>query len=518
MKIKLQVVFIFLLLSSIVLSQATYSPQVETVMNLCTQQTLSKIERELCGDTSCIIGSNPYTILSRHWNSPHNSMAAQFMYEQFQAYGYTPYYMNFSATGRNVYAVKTGTKYPNQKYIICGHYDDMPSGSLAPGSDDNASGTSAVMEAARLLAPYQFEFTIVFIAFDEEERGLYGSHAYADSSFNRGDSILFVFNYDMIAWDGNNDYKLDLISNTNSSVFSNYVRDIYNIYQPIMLVNRVNNNNMSGSDHYYFWQRGYKAYCGIETTGDFNPYYHTVNDNYSHVIFPFFQGFTKAAIASLLTFGWNYLMTITHTPIVNTTSTSPQIAVTTIIPNHPLAGLTNAPRLYYKVNAGSYNYVNSFYNNLDTFMFQIPGQAYGTTVSYYIAAQDLLARYVGTLPVGGKGLNPPGTTPPPTVFTYQVLTGISGNEEPVKYSLEQNYPNPFNASTYIKFNLYRASDVKLVVTDLLGKEMEVPVSGKMPQGENIARIDANNYASGIYFYSLYIDGRIMETKKMVLVK
>jgi hypothetical protein len=213
-----------------------------------------------------------------------------------------------------------------------------------------------------------------------------------------------------------------------------------------MLVNRVNNNNMSGSDHYYFWQRGYKAFCGIETTSDFNPYYHTVNDNWSHVVFPFFHGFTKAAIASLLTYSLNYLMYYTHTPLTNTNSTQPQIAVATIVPNHPVAKLTNAPRLYYKINNGSYNYVNAFYNNLDTFKFQIPGQPYGTSVSYYFAAQDSLARYVGTWPIGGKGLTPPGTIPPPNVFSYSILTGIAGNEEPVKYSLEQNYPNPFNAS------------------------------------------------------------------------
>lgn len=518
MILKLRIVPIALLLSSIAFSQATFSPQVEALMNSCTQQTLSTIERQLCGDTSCLIGGNPYTILSRHWNSAHNSMAVQFIYERFIAYGLNAYYMNFSGTGRNAYAVKTGTKYPNQKYIICAHYDDMPSGSLAPGSDDNASGTSAVLEAARIIAPLNPEYTIIFIAFDEEERGLYGSHAYADSSFNRGDSILFVFNYDMIAWDGNNDYKLDLISNTNSYTFSDNIRDVYNIYQPTMLVNRVNNNNMSGSDHYYFWQRGYKAFCGIETTNDFNPYYHTVNDNWSHIIFPFFHGFTKAAIASLLTYGLNYLMYYTHAPITNTNSTQPQIATATIAAKHPIAKLTNAPRLYYKVNSGSYNYVSAFYNNLDTFKFQIPGQAYGSTVSYYFAAQDSLGRYVGTWPIGGKGISPPGTVAPPTVFSYSILTGIAGNEEPLRYSLEQNYPNPFNASTYIKFSLYKASEVKLVVTDILGKEVEVPVSGKLPQGENSVRIDANNYSSGIYFYSLYVDGNFMETKKMILNK
>jgi hypothetical protein len=517
MKAKLLFAFIALLLSSIVLSQATWSPQVEAVMNNCTQQTLSRTERQLCGDTACLIGGNPYTILSRHWNSAHNSMATQFIFEQFQAYGYTPYYMNFSATGRNVYAKKIGTKYPNQQYIICGHFDNMPSGSLAPGSDDNASGTSAVMEAARLLANIPTEYTVLFIAFDEEERGLYGSHAYADTAFNRGDSILFVFNYDMISWDGNNNYAIDLISNVNSSSFSNIVRDVYNIYQPVLVVDRIN-SNMSGSDHYWFWQRGYKAFCGIEDNSDFNPYYHTVNDNYAHVQFPYFHGFVKAAVASLLTFGLNYQMTFTHTPIVNTSSTEPQIATVVITAQHPLARLNNAPRVYYKINNGSLNFNPAYYNNLDTFKFQLPGVGYGTTIAYYFAAQDTLGRYMGTLPLGGKGITPPGSTPPPTMFTYQVILGVTQNQQPAKYSLEQNYPNPFNASTNIKFNLHKAAHVKLVVTDLLGREVETLINSKLPQGENTFLWYANNCASGIYFYSMYIDGQLMETKKMILSK
>src|SRR5512139_2391462 len=116
MKLKIQIALIALLLSSIAFSQATFSPQVEALMNSCTQQTLSTIERQLCGDTSCLIGGNPYTILSRHWNTAHNPMAIQFIYERFIAYGLNAYYMNFSGTGRNAYAVKTGTKYPNQKF------------------------------------------------------------------------------------------------------------------------------------------------------------------------------------------------------------------------------------------------------------------------------------------------------------------------------------------------------------------------------------------------------------------
>ena len=133
--------------------------------------------------------------------------------------------MDYRSTGRNVLATKTGTKYPNRQYIICAHYDDMPSGALAPGADDNGSGTCAVLEAARLLAPFSFDYTIIFVAFDEEEQGLIGSHAYADTAYNKGDSILGVFNYDMIAWDGNNDYAYSIYSNSNSVGFSNYTKN-----------------------------------------------------------------------------------------------------------------------------------------------------------------------------------------------------------------------------------------------------------------------------------------------------
>ena len=514
---KLRIIFIVLLLSSIVYSQVTYSPLVDSLKEYCTLQTLTRLNRQLSGDTSCFIGGNPYTIASRHWNTVHNNMAAQFIYEQFQAYGFSPYYMNFSATGKNVYAVKTGTKYPNKKFIICSHYDDMPSGALAPGADDNASGTCAVMEAARILAPYQFDYTIIFIAFDEEERGLYGSHAYADSCYNRGDSILFVFNYDMIAWDGNNDFKLDMISNVNSAPFSDIVKVVYNMYVPLMFVNRVT-SNMSGSDHYYFWQRGYKAFCGIEANSDFHPYYHTINDNFANVKVPYFHGFTRAAIAALLMFSWDYLINFTHTPITNTNSSGPQVAVTTIQSPQRLAMITNGPRLYYKVNNGSYSYVTAFYNNLDTFKFQIPGQAYGSDVSYYIAAQDSLGRFVGTLPAGGKGINPPGTIAPPTVYTYSVITGIAGNQQPVKYTLEQNYPNPFNASTNIKLSLIKPANIKLTVTNVLGELISIPAEGKLPAGDNIIRFYANEIGSGIYFYTLYVDGSIVDTKKMMLVK
>ena len=509
--------FVLFFLSINVLSQVGYSPRIDSISNLVTLQTLSKLNRELCGDTSTIIGGVPYTIVSRHSNSAHNPKAAQFIYERFQSYGLTARYMNYRTNGQNVIATKIGTKYPNQYYIICGHYDNMPSGTLAPGADDNASGTCAVMEAAKLLAPFNFDYSLIFVAFDEEEQGLIGSRAYADSSYNRGDSIRGVLNFDMIAWDGNNDYQLNLFTNSASVNFTNITKVSFNVYQPV-LIPVVSVGNMGSSDHYYFWQRGYNAYCGIELNGDFNPYYHTVNDNFANVKMPYFLKFTQASLAALMTYGWNYTINFAHTPIAGSSDTGPRTAVVTINSPYALKKVTNGPKLYYRVNGGAFTALNYVYNNLDTFRFTIPGQIAGSNVDYYIAAQDSMANFVGTLPIGGKGLNPPGSVAPPTFLQYTVITGIASNNEPAEYNLSQNYPNPFNPMTSIEFSVGKQSLVRIVVNDLLGREVVELVNHQYPAGTHMAAFEGKNYPSGIYFYSMYLDGSIYETKKMILIK
>jgi len=512
------IVVIFLFLFCVNLSsQVGYSPRIDSISNLVTTETLSNLNRELSGDISTIIGGVPYTILSRHSNSVHNPKAAQFILERFQSFGLSARYMNYRTNGSNVIATKIGTKYPNQVYIICGHYDDMPSGSLAPGADDNASGTCAVMEAARLLAPYSFDYTLMFVAFDEEEQGLIGSRAFADSCYNRGDSIKGVLNFDMIAWDSNNDYKMNIFTNSASYNFSATARYAFNVYQPILNIT-FSVGNMSSSDHYYFWQRGYNAFCGIELMTDFHPYYHTINDIFANIKMPYFLSFTKAALAALMNFGWDYNINFTHPPIAASSDTGPRTASVVITSTHRIKKLVYGPKLYYRVNGGSFSSLNYIYNNLDTFRFVIPGQSSGAVVEYYFAAQDSLASFVGTLPLGGKGLNPPGSIAPPTLLQYSVLTGIASNNEPAEFRLSQNYPNPFNPITNINFAVASNSHVKIIVNDLLGREVVELVNHKYQAGTHNAVFDGKNYPSGIYFYSMYMDGVIFETKKMILIK
>jgi photosystem II stability/assembly factor-like uncharacterized protein len=67
----------------------------------------------------------------------------------------------------NLIATKTGTTYPDQHYIVCAHYDATSNNPMvnAPGADDNGSGTATVLETARVLADYEFKYSIKFVLF-----------------------------------------------------------------------------------------------------------------------------------------------------------------------------------------------------------------------------------------------------------------------------------------------------------------------------------------------------------------
>jgi hypothetical protein len=90
-------------------------------------------------------------------------------------------------------------------------------------------------------------------------------------------------------------------------------------------------------------------------------------------------------------------------------------------------------------------------------------------------------------------------------------------EVPSGFSLSQNYPNPFNPTTNIEFALLKSSFVKLVVFDMLGREVETLVSEELKAGAYKADWNASKYTSGVYFYKI-IAGDYTETKKMILTK
>lgn len=93
----------------------------------------------------------------------------------------------------------------------------------------------------------------------------------------------------------------------------------------------------------------------------------------------------------------------------------------------------------------------------------------------------------------------------------------TGTITPTEFSLQQNFPNPFNPSTQIKFSVPQTSDVKVLITDLLGREVATLVNDNLGAGNYSVDFNANNLSSGIYFYTLIADN-FKQSKKMILMK
>ena len=84
-----------------------------------------------------------------------------------------------------------------------------------------------------------------------------------------------------------------------------------------------------------------------------------------------------------------------------------------------------APRLYYRTRTsggtfGNFIEVTGTPTESGNYTFNIPALPLGTVCQYYIAAQDANSSIVKTLPVGGGGFNPPGSTPPTTFYQFFV--------------------------------------------------------------------------------------------------
>jgi photosystem II stability/assembly factor-like uncharacterized protein len=110
-------------------------------------------------------------------------------------------------------------------------------------------------------------------------------------------------------------------------------------------------------------------------------------------------------------------------------------------------------------------------------------------------------------------------------ITYSPNIGIGNTQNiiPEKCMLYQNYPNPFNPSTNIRYQITDYKFVSLKIFDLLGREVTTLVNEIQKRGLYETQFSVNSISgcdipSGIYFYSLYVDGMMMDTKKFVLLK
>ncbi len=204
----------------------------------------------------------------------------------------------------NVYAVLKGQDPQSAKRIVLvtGHYDSRNSDTfdasgIAPGANDDASGTAVSLECARVLSKMKFPATIIFLTVAGEEQGLNGSKHFAEMAKAQGWDIEAVLNNDIVGADRSpqqdtsvvrvfsegvptaaTDAQLKLIRNlggesdSSSRELARYIAEVGRSYDTgvkPMLIFRLD-RYLRGGDHYSFNQQGYAAVRFTEYREDFN--------------------------------------------------------------------------------------------------------------------------------------------------------------------------------------------------------------------------------------------------------
>lgn len=288
------------------------NPIVQSLLNDVRLDSLVNFVKQLSGEKTVVINGITDTIKSRQYQQPGNEKAFQFMKQEFIRFGYQVDSFQFNLTGKNLMAIKTGYKYPDRWFMLGAHYDNWPLTTVAPGADDNASGTATVMEAGRVFSNYTFPYTIVFVLWDEEEAGLLGSTAYVPVIGSNGETLMGYVNVDMLGWDSNNDSVADI--NVRPVAYSytlfnkaQFCNTAYNIQLGLHTVDPGNGS----TDHAPFWYNNHSA-IGIdeEYDNDFNAYWHTPADSLGHFNLSFYQKCSKLAYATIAEFALDTVNTV----------------------------------------------------------------------------------------------------------------------------------------------------------------------------------------------------------------
>jgi hypothetical protein len=464
----------------------------------------------------------------------------------------------------NVEATQVGTLYPNSYLIICGHFDSISMRKpfdAAPGADDNATGTAAVLTAAEILSQYEFEYSIRYVCFSGEEIGLIGSKHYTTMARRQNVKIVGALNFDMMGyWEPGVEKDLEIETNRASLWLARAITNAADLYTNAPYELHVYDGAWWG-DHFMFWKSGYAAVNHEESWDwndpDFNPHYHSTYDLIKYLHPGFTTGNIQIGVASLAT------LAKVMRPMAVSFDYKPGSCDNPFNPKSK--GVVSC------LLAGSADFnvhdINISSIRLNDFVSPVKLKIEDRCTGPYIEANpcddpapdgfdDLALKFSTadiTALVGpvGKGdeilLVLRGSLSDGTVFEGEDVVLAVGNTgaltaqlaspepsgddgsagrnsvKPNAFALHQNVPNPFNPTTTIRFDVPAAGGrVTLQVYDVSGRLVRTLVNGPVAGGQKSVTWDGlneagNPLATGLYLYRLKGPG-FEQTRKMVLLK
>lgn len=460
-----------------------------------------------------------------------------------------PFYLQFDRIictvdkHKDICAVLPGTDTSDKSIIIIeGHIDSRCEGlcdSLcnAQGIEDNASGTALVMELARVMSKYSYKHTIVFLVTIAEEQGLYGAEAFADYTTQEGIAVKAVQNNDVVGgilcghtssppscpgFGAVDSVDLRLFSqggfNSKHKGYARFTKLEYKeqllemVQTPmnILIMTPEDRTGRSG-DHVPFRAKGYASirYTSANENGDadvsdtsYIDHQHSFRDTLGvdtdgdQLIDSFFVDF--------------------HYLARNAYINGNAAAMCAIGPKQPDFDLTspahNKIRVEVTVETGYNMYrvgVRTNTNDWDT-VFTMTNALIDTFDVTSVGSNV----FVSIMSVDDDSVE--------SIPSRELLVNITGIDDPVEdenpgVELYQNRPNPFDEVTYIQFfaqpNL-QYKKAEMIVTSVNGVQLKV-IPIEINTGLNEIMYNHGYGATGLLFYSLVIDGRVIDTKSMV---
>lgn len=213
--------------------------------------------------------------------------ARAYVESELTAAGYAPERHAYRASGANVLA-ELKADGPATSWIVVGaHLDSVKNA----GADDNATGSAAVLEVARVLkAQPDRRFHVLFAFFDEEELGLVGSDALARELKRQGRPVSAVHTLDMVGFDRDGDRAVE-IERPDGDLWERYVHAnrAHGLNLPL------SRTNSGDTDHVAFRRHGFASVgmCEEWVGGDTTPDYHKKTDRFETVSLPFLTAVTR---------------------------------------------------------------------------------------------------------------------------------------------------------------------------------------------------------------------------------
>lgn len=442
---------------------------------------------------------------------------------------------------KNVVAVLPGRDSSDASSVLIeAHLDsrckDNCSGDcLAQGMEDNGSGVALVLELARVMSQFTFDHTIIFMTVTGEEQGLVGSNAFAVYARAENIPLKAVLNNDIVGgiicgmtssppscpgFNNIDSTQVRLFSfggfNSPHKQLSRFIKLEYQeMIKPFssvpMQVSIMSPEDRTGrgSDHIPFRENGFTAmrFCSANEHGDANvddANYHDrqhtsddilgVDTDGDQVIDSFFVDFDYLSRNATINGNGAAMAALgPHSPTISSVAQDGDFLYITV----------NDPNDYNEYVVGLR--VNT--NDWDT-LYYIHG---GKSAAFVLAHRDLNI-FISAASIDSKGIE--------SLFSAENLVKLTGTSEIVPHpnvELFQNKPNPADESTIISFWVQDPISIQSAKIDIWNVEgilvSEIPV--QVQEGMNEVLFDHGYNMTGTFLYSLYINDRMIATKKMV---